>query len=223
MALRSWMVVAMLCWAPGVFAQTVNCLVVGLSDGDTFTCLDATKTQHKVRLANIDTPETGQPYGTKSKELLSNFIFGKHVSVESLGVDRYGRTIGLVDVEGWQVNREMVIRGAAWVYPRYNQDSSLPALQEQARSASRGVWGLPQAQIIAPWEWRQLGRSLQSEFSTRKQLSAHSSTAVSGGDCGKRLCRQMTSCAEAKFHLEQCGVSSLDGDGDGVPCESLCR
>jgi hypothetical protein len=33
----------------------------------------------------------------------------------------------------------------------------------------------------------------------------------------------MTSCAEARFHLEQCGLADLDGDGDGVPCASLCR
>lgn len=40
--------------------------------------------------------------------------------------------------------------------------------------------------------------------------------------CGKRTCSQMTSCEEAKFHLTQCGVKSLDRDNDGIPCESLC-
>jgi hypothetical protein len=39
---------------------------------------------------------------------------------------------------------------------------------------------------------------------------------------GRHLCRQMRSCAEARFFLEVCGVSRLDGDGDGVPCESIC-
>jgi hypothetical protein len=42
--------------------------------------------------------------------------------------------------------------------------------------------------------------------------------------CGaKRYCKQMSSCAEAKFYLEQCGLTRLDGNGDGVPCEALCR
>lgn len=42
--------------------------------------------------------------------------------------------------------------------------------------------------------------------------------------CGsKRRCGQMLSCDEAMAYLTQCGVSSLDRDGDGVPCESLCR
>lgn len=40
---------------------------------------------------------------------------------------------------------------------------------------------------------------------------------------GKRTCSQMSNCAEARFYLTQCGVSRLDGDGDGVPCEKLCR
>jgi cold shock CspA family protein len=35
----------------------------------------------------------------------------------------------------------------------------------------------------------------------------------------KRSCSRMTSCAEALFHQERCGVSEMDGDGDGIPCE----
>ena len=42
--------------------------------------------------------------------------------------------------------------------------------------------------------------------------------------CGKkRTCRQMESCEEAQFYLESCGVRSLDGNSDGVPCNGLCR
>lgn len=46
----------------------------------------------------------------------------------------------------------------------------------------------------------------------------------SGGfSCGgKYYCREMDSCEEANFYLNQCGLSRLDGDGDGVPCESIC-
>ena len=41
--------------------------------------------------------------------------------------------------------------------------------------------------------------------------------------CGsKRRCGEMDSCAEARHYLTKCGVRSLDRDGDGVPCESLC-
>ncbi|MFA9500632.1 excalibur calcium-binding domain-containing protein [Mannheimia sp. E30BD] len=39
---------------------------------------------------------------------------------------------------------------------------------------------------------------------------------------GKRTCSQMDSCEEARFYLTQCGVSNLDRDNDGIPCESIC-
>lgn len=46
----------------------------------------------------------------------------------------------------------------------------------------------------------------------------------SGWACGvKTTCGQMSSCDEAKFYLTQCGVKRLDGDGDGIPCASLCN
>ena len=42
--------------------------------------------------------------------------------------------------------------------------------------------------------------------------------------CGeKRTCKQMLSCEEATFHLQSCGVKSLDGNGDGIACNGLCR
>lgn len=52
---------------------------------------------------------------------------------------------------------------------------------------------------------------------------ARSTTSASGscGD-GKRVCRDMDSCDDAVFHLQQCGMSRLDGDSDGTPCESIC-
>ena len=41
--------------------------------------------------------------------------------------------------------------------------------------------------------------------------------------CGsKRYCRQMRTCEEARVFLNQCELSRLDGDKDGVPCEALC-
>ena len=41
--------------------------------------------------------------------------------------------------------------------------------------------------------------------------------------CGtKKTCSQMVSCDEARYYLNSCGVSSLDRDKDGIPCESIC-
>lgn len=40
---------------------------------------------------------------------------------------------------------------------------------------------------------------------------------------GKKYCKEMKSCAEAKFYLTQCGLTRLDRDKDGIPCETICR
>jgi hypothetical protein len=37
---------------------------------------------------------------------------------------------------------------------------------------------------------------------------------------GRTRCSQMTSCEEATFFLRNCPDVKMDGEGDGVPCES---
>ncbi len=36
---------------------------------------------------------------------------------------------------------------------------------------------------------------------------------------GRTYCSQMTSCEEAKYFLNHCPNTKMDGDHDGVPCE----
>ena len=41
--------------------------------------------------------------------------------------------------------------------------------------------------------------------------------------CGKkRYCKQMRSCREACYYFLKCGLSKLDRDKDGIPCENVC-
>lgn len=55
-------------------------------------------------------------------------------------------------------------------------------------------------------------------------LVQNNAIAKSEFSCGeKKYCKEMSSCAEAKFHLNQCGERRLDRDGDGIPCENVCR
>jgi endonuclease YncB( thermonuclease family) len=199
-------------------ADSITCKVVGVGDGDTFTCLKADRNQIRVRMSNIDTPEKAQPYGQAAKQALSDLIFSKQVRIESPGTDRYRRTLGQVYVGDIYVNKQMVAQGAAWVYRQYNNDPSLLEVEQSAKDARRGLWGLSEAERIPPWEWRHSARKQQSQLAKQKvSVSSHSV-------CGaKHYCRQMVDCADARFHLTQCGVSSLDGDRDGVPCEALCR
>jgi endonuclease YncB( thermonuclease family) len=137
-----------------VTAAEITGRVVGIADGDTLTILDADHRQTKVRLAEIDAPESHQPYGTRAKQVLSELVFGRDVRVVVVDIDRYGRTVGRIYANTLDVSAAMVRQGAAWVFVRYNHDPSLSALEQEARQARRGLWALPEAERVPPWEWR---------------------------------------------------------------------
>lgn len=139
---------------PAIAWADVECKAVGITDGDTFTCLTAQHQQLKVRMAEIDTPERRQPYGEKAKQALADLVHGKQVSLQVAGKDRYQRTVARVHQGQVDVNRELVSRGAAWVYRQYNRDKSLLLVEANAKAARRGLWALPEAQRIEPWKWR---------------------------------------------------------------------
>ena len=131
--------------------------VVGVQDGDSLTLLvpDGTRYQQvKIRLGEIDTPESKQPYGSRARQALSDLAFGQPARVVVQDTDRYGRTVGRVYVGNLDVNAEMVKQGAAWVYRQFAKDPSLYRLEEQAKTAQRGLWALPEAQRCPPWDWR---------------------------------------------------------------------
>ena len=65
--------------------------VVGIHDGDTITLLDASKTQHKIRLAGIDAPELKQAFGTRSRQNLSNMAYDRDAVDQ--GVEKKGLTL----------------------------------------------------------------------------------------------------------------------------------
>ena len=131
--------------------------VVGVTDGDSITCLTGDKQQVKVRLNAIDAPERGQPFANKAKQALSDMVFGKDVEVEELGTDRYKRTIGLVTVGELDVNHEMVAKGMAWHYVKYDDSRALRDAEQSARTAKLGLWADPHA--TTPWEWRKLDKN----------------------------------------------------------------
>ena len=66
---RKLLMSTMLVASVSVHAATLSGTVVGVSDGDTITVLDANREQHKIRVAGIDAPEKAQPFGQRSKGL----------------------------------------------------------------------------------------------------------------------------------------------------------
>jgi endonuclease YncB( thermonuclease family) len=134
--------------------------VVGVSDGDTAKVLVGKETV-TVRLEGIDAPETGQAFGTRARQALSSYVFGKTVMVRKTGEDRYDRTLGFLIEGKTDVNARMVEDGFAWHYKKYNSDPILANLEREARVAKRGLWSDPNP--IAPWDYRALKRTPKVE------------------------------------------------------------
>lgn len=132
--------------------------VVGVSDGDTVTVLDAKKHQHKIRLAVIDAPEQGQAFGQASKKSLSDMVYGKHVEVNWNKRDRYGRIIGKISTDQVDVCLEQVRRGMAWHYKQFQREQSAAdqesyaAAEDWARANRVGLWR--DASPVPPWAFR---------------------------------------------------------------------
>jgi micrococcal nuclease len=211
------------CIALSAQADTFNAKVIVVMDGDTVMVLrDGHKI--KIRLANIDAPEKVQPFGRQSRDALLEMVGKKQVQIDSQAVDQYGRIVGLISVDGLNINQEQVKRGMAWEYSHYHSDQTYRALQSEARQAKRGLWAQYNPQ--APWEWRKLHPSPKSGLQDRWRADSTRAVPVMLYDmeCGKkRRCSQMVSCDEARFYFTRCGETALDGNHDGEPCESVCK
>ena len=132
---------------------TITGRVVSIADGDTFTLLTDEKKQVKIRLYGIDCPEKKQPFGTAAKQKLSALVFGKHVRIKQMDIDRYTRTVAIVYNEAnTSINEEMLKTGFAWHYVRYDDNIYWRQLQESARRKKIGLWA--EDDPVPPWQWR---------------------------------------------------------------------
>lgn len=140
-----------------VCAETLAGRVVGVSDGDTITLLDASRREYRIRLAEVDAPEKNQPFGQASKKSLSDLSYGRNARAECPNTDRYGRHVCKIFVDGASVNAEQVARGFAWVYRQYAPAGSpLYVLEDKARAAKLGLW--QDRNPVPPWDWRRAGK-----------------------------------------------------------------
>jgi endonuclease YncB( thermonuclease family) len=217
--------------------KPIHVRVVRVLDGDTVdvrkTAESDTVKPYRIRLAEIDAPETSQPYGKDSTALLSTLVLGHTIDLYYIECDGRRRIVGSLMIGTLYVNAEMVKRGAAWFYSEYSDSAALYDLENRARDAKFGLWALPKAQTIEPWIWRKMSAEEHDAIRASAPVVQPVVVPASASDhdaapqsftCGaKTYCREMTSCQEALFHLQKCGLTRLDGDGDGIPCEDLCR
>lgn len=140
--------------------------VVKVSDGDTIwvepisdlriaDCTIANKERVKVRLNKIDAPESDQPWGKEATAALKALVDGREVELKGEEVDRFGRRLAVVMVDGEDLNLRLVKEGHAWHW-RFDKDAAYRAAEEEARAARRGLWR--DEAPVEPFLWRKQGK-----------------------------------------------------------------
>ena len=130
--------------------------VIGVKDGDTVEVLYY-QLPMVIRLEHIDAPEKKQPFGTVSKQKLSDLCFGKNVMIVSTGkkgnYDGRGRMIAEILVnDKINANKEMLKSGLAWHYKKYSKSEEYAQLENIARKNRVGLWA--DKSPVAPWSFR---------------------------------------------------------------------
>jgi len=77
----------------GLEQEPIRGRTIGITDGDTIKVLSADKEQILVRIAFIDAPEKGKPFGERAKQALSKLVFDKEVELRPYTIDRYGLNV----------------------------------------------------------------------------------------------------------------------------------
>ena len=195
--------------------------VVGISDGDTITVQNSNNERVKIRLAGIDCPESFQVHGEKAKQFISSLVSDKRVRIEPETVDQYGRTVGVVLVNGKNINEQMVTNGHAWVFRKYctaDYCKEWLKLEEKARKSQAGLW--QDANPMPPWEWRaeQKGRSAGENSSASAGAVASPAVAAGGGTFvyhGNRRSQVFHGPGCADYNCKNCTVI-LNSKGEAV-------
>ncbi len=69
---------------------------------------------------------------------------------------RYGRTVGIVFINGVNVNEAMLKAGLAWHYKEYDKNPDWAELEKKARADKKGLWAMNNP--VSPWEYRKRKR-----------------------------------------------------------------
>ena len=151
------------------YSKELKGKVVSIADGDTVIIVVAdnstkskflqppnsqpsSKKQYRIRLNDIDAPESKQAFGNKSKENLKNYIYQKDVVVKHESTDKYGRILGTIYYQGKDINLQQVKDGYAWVYRHYSKKQDYIKEEEKARQERKGLWA--DNNPINPYDFR---------------------------------------------------------------------
>ncbi len=138
--------------------QTATVTVQRVVDGDTIEISPAIDGKEDVRLIGVDTPETVdpgesvQPFGPQASRFTKKQLEGKQVTLEfgEEREDQFDRLLAYVRLDGSLFNETLLRQGYAQLYivsPNDKYEARFRRAQQQARSAGRGLWGLPAGQL----------------------------------------------------------------------------
>lgn len=152
-------------WVKSGETKTVSAQFFVPSDGDTAKVSNPKNPSDSLicRFTGIDAPETGhgnnkpgQPYGEDSLKNLQRMVANKEVQVTVRGgVDKYGRSVCDISVEGKDINLEQIKGGFAWLYDQYapaEMKDQYRAAQSNAMKNQLGLW--KDQDPVKPSTWR---------------------------------------------------------------------
>ncbi len=128
--------------------------VVRVSDGDTMDVRVGDGSLVRVRLYGVDAPELSQTFGGESRRYAAAAVLKRKVQVHQKDLDKYGRLVGQIFVDGQDLGLELLQAGMVWWYRQYCDDPRYGQAQDAARQQRRGLWGAPGGDPQAPWEYR---------------------------------------------------------------------
>lgn len=216
-----------LCWNRlGLTARTTKKVtsyqIDRIIDGDTFK-VSSGRESLTVRIACIDAPEMSEkPFGQISKDELTGLLKqNSFVDLKTKGKDRFGRIVAEVfRRDGLNVGLEMVKGGYATVVDKFADQctSKLDKEEFNADLKGRGLWGI----------WGDFGfdRRAGDGLSYNTNLPVIAATPASGTATPPMMTSDTRTCSDfstysAALGSYLAGNLKLDGDRDGIPCESL--
>jgi micrococcal nuclease len=120
--------------------KTISVTVTSIVDGDTVHVAAPNSPTLTVRLDGIDAPERGEPFSTQATRAMRVLIFTKKVVLTGTDVDRYGRLVARIRVNGVDVSDALVRQGLACHFTRYSSDPVLAKAQQDAKRRAIGFW-----------------------------------------------------------------------------------
>lgn len=122
-----------------LIGKTFDARVMRVGDGDTFDVqIPRAKGRLRIRLQGVDAPEQDEVFGRESAIFLRRLLVNKTVRIDGRDMDRYGRLVARVTVDGQDASTALIRAGMAC--HAYVPDKALAREESLARAAKTGFW-----------------------------------------------------------------------------------